>query len=98
MRKALDTLGPHPTEGSYRKAVLDACEVARDGGKDCPDWTPYQLCHLRLSEIKAALGPEHASATRNHSTTAMTAEYTKTTDAERKRRLAMEAARVGVED
>jgi integrase len=61
-----------------------------------PHWTPYQLCHLRLSEIDAALGKEYAQAARDHSSAVMTANYTKESDRKRKAALALEAAMVGV--
>lgn len=94
----LDRGQKHPDHSTYRKALNEACGMARDAGRACEDFTPYQICHLRLEEIEAAMGPEHAQATRQHSAATMTAQYTKRTKAERTRQLAQEAAMVGVED
>lgn len=99
---AAGTLGDYPNHSAYRKAVDYACDTAcgAAGLTKAQSWkiTPYQICHLRLGEIDAALGKEHARATRGHSAATMTANYTKDADAEKNRRLAIEAAGVGCGD
>ena len=60
-----------------------------------PHWSPYQIRHLRSDEIAAGAGKEHAQAAAGHSQATMTDTYTKDSNAEKTRRLAMEAALVG---
>lgn len=55
-------------------------------------WTPYQLRHLRSTEIANFAGKEAAQAAAGHSQATMTDTYTKGANAEKTRRLAVEAA------
>ena len=83
---------PYPSERMYRTALASACKLAQ-----IDTFTPYQICHMRLTEIAGELGEEYAQATRGHTSATMTARYTKLAQEKRNRRLAIEAAGVGVD-
>lgn len=75
--------GDRYTQDSYRRAIARACERAK-----VAKWFPYQLRHLNLTEIRDALGVEHAQAMGGHSRIDMTEVYAKQSE-----RRAIEAAR-----
>ncbi len=73
-------------------AIESACKAA---GVEV--FTPYQLRHLRLTEIAQQCGPEMAQAAAGHSSASMTLNYTKQAAEERALALAKAAALVGVD-
>lgn len=75
--------GERYTQDSYRRAIARACKRA-----EVPVWYPYQLRHLALTEIREAIGVEHAQAMGGHSRIDMTEHYAKVSE-----RKAIEAAR-----
>ncbi|HUP78916.1 MAG TPA: site-specific integrase [Pirellula sp.] len=75
--------GDHYTQDSYRRAIARAAKRAT-----VPQWFPYQLRHLNLTEIRDALGVEHAQAMGGHSRIDMTEVYAKQSE-----RKAIEAAK-----
>ena len=75
--------GDRYTQDSYRRAVARACKRA-----GVTQWHPYQLRHLSLTEIRDALGVEHAQAMGGHSRIDITEVYVKQSE-----RRAIEAAR-----
>ncbi len=82
---------PRISEAYYRRAIADAC---REAG--VPVFTPYQVRHMRLTEIEAALGREAASAVAAHTNALTTARYVKQAQEEKTRELSREGAMVGV--
>ena len=64
--------GSQYTPDSYRRAIARAAKRAM-----VPPWFPYQLRHLNLTEIRNALGAEHAQAMGGHSRIDMTEVYAK---------------------
>ncbi len=75
--------GDRYTHDSYRRAIARACKRAK-----VEPWHPYQLRHLNLTEIRDALGVEHAQAMGGHSRIDMTEVYAKQSE-----RRAIEAAK-----
>lgn len=59
---------------SYRQAIERAAKRAKVG-----HWVPYQLRHLNLTEVRQALGIEHAQALGGHSRMDMTEHYAQQT-------------------
>jgi integrase len=60
------------TRVSYRQAIVRACKAA-----GVPAWTPYQLRHARLSEVRQAAGIEAAQAIGGHANLSTTEVYAK---------------------
>lgn len=83
--------GGAPTSGAYAAAFKAAGDVL---GLSI---TPYQVRHLRLTEIEAALGRKAASAAGGHADQTITAVYTQDAQNSERRAMMMEAAQVGVE-
>lgn len=75
--------GERYTQDSYRRAINRACKRAK-----VPQWYPYQIRHLALSEIRDSIGVEHAQAMGGHSRVDMTEVYAKVSE-----RKAIEAAK-----
>lgn len=61
--------GKYYLSGSYRNAVVKACEKA-----GVPKWTPYQLRHWAISEIEHATDEQSAAIVAGHSSTRVTRE------------------------
>lgn len=75
--------GERYTQDSYRRAIDRACKRAK-----VERWFPYQIRHLLLTEIRDALGVEHAQAIGGHSRVDMTEVYAKLSESK-----AIEAAK-----
>lgn len=88
--RAASKSGPYLSEERLARWVKRYAELA-----EVDHWSPYQIRHLRSDEIAAGAGKEHAQAAAGHSQATMTDTYTKDSNAEKTRRLAMEAALVG---
>lgn len=70
---------------TYGAAIRRAAKRAREHGVDVPDWSPNQLRHAILTEIRDRLGVAEAQAWAGHSESATTAIYTWTATAELRR-------------
>ena len=81
-RKPRRQPGEKYTSGSYRRAIQRAAELAQ-----VPKWSPYQLRHAAITEVREALGLEEAQAFGGHARADMTEHYARLTD-----RNAIEAA------
>jgi integrase len=57
-----------------RKDVAAACRAA-----GVPNWTPYQLRHAGLSDVRRKMGLEAAQAHGGHATVKMTEHYARLT-------------------
>ena len=79
------TPGAGYNTSSYRKAIWRACQSA-----GVPAWSPNQIRHTRLTEIRRTEGLEAAQVTAGHDRADVTQIY-----AERNSELAREVARKG---
>lgn len=71
------------TANGYRQVIARACDKA-----GVPHWTPYQLRHRNLTDIRHALTAEHAQAMAGHSSLKQTETYASVSEAK-----AIEAAK-----
>lgn len=68
--KGTQNIGDRYTPETYRSAINRAAKRA-----EVEHWFPYQLRHLNLTEVRHALGVEHAQALGGHSRADMTQHY-----------------------
>jgi len=75
-------LNDHYQEASLRQAVGHACTAA-----GVAKWTPYQLRHMRITEVAVEHGLEAAAAVVGHSSIRTTQIYQHMPDAESVRKV-----------
>lgn len=70
------------TTGSYRPASLKQAVEHAAIRAGVPHWTPYQLRHLRMTELSIDKGLEVAASVAGHGELGTTRGYTHEPDAE----------------
>ncbi|MBE7462890.1 MAG: site-specific integrase [Planctomycetes bacterium] len=73
--KTARTIGERYTSDSYRRCIARACAKA-----GVPVWSPHQLRHAALTNIKKVMGLDKTRAYAGHEVASMTAEYSREAD------------------